>query len=297
MEKQSRRMPFGGIRGVAAAERDEPESGSIRLVATNVLQTDTGPLIPLYTGGDLVSLTLGADGAVLSVEMESPQEIETPAGPFLADGVTFYPSGAIESVRIGRGKAAVREFEHGYKPFAVAVKGLKFYESGALREIVFAEGAHADVWPEQYWRVRARFGVTLHESGEIMSIEPAHPVKAITPCGTYDAYDPNAGKTAGEHWSLRFDTLARVTAVTTAGDRVYVRPITGSHYAEYVPDLSGEQQIPLRLQFDYDAEKVAIFLPDGRAAEYTFEDEFIVYPNAAAGCAASECDECGLCDK
>jgi hypothetical protein len=297
MEKQVWHTPFGALHGVEAAESDGQGCERIRLGEKNVLKTRAGRLIPLYTGGEgLPSLTICADGSLLSVELESPQEIETPVGPFAADGVAFYPSGALLSVRLSRGEAAAREFRAGFKPFTVPAAELKFYESGALREIIFAQGAHAEVWPEPFWRIRARFGVTLHESGEIQSVEPAHPVKAITPCGTYNAYDPNAHKAAGTHRSLQFDTLARVTAVTTAGDRVYVRPSSGSHYAEFVPDLSEGRQIPLRLTFDYDAENATIIRPDGRAAQYAFEDEFIVYPNAAGGCDASGCEACGMCD-
>jgi len=297
LEKTNWHTPFGELRGVTAAKSDEKGRECIRLGTKNVLQTCVGPLIPLYASEEeQPSVTLRADGTLQAVELESPQEIKTPAGSFTADGVTFYPSGALKSVRISRGEVVEREFHVGFEPFTAATAQLKFYENGALREIVFAEGKRAEVWPEPYWRILVRFGVTLHESGEILSLEPAHPVKAITPCGTYNAYNPNAEAGAKEHWSLRFDTRSRVTAVTTAGDRVYVRQISGGHYDEFVPDLSEGRQIPLRLTFNYDAEKATIIRPDGRAAEYTFEDEFIIYPNAAGGCDASGCDACGMCD-
>lgn len=289
--------PYGILEGVAAVEKGEAGLKRVWLERENVLQTVLGPLVPRYTGRDGRPSLVLRDGILLEIELEGPQELSTPAGPYRGDWATFYPTGELESVGCRQAQAPVLTFEAGYEPFDAAASKLSFYKSGALREILFAEGAQADVRPEPYWKIKARYGLTLHETGPIHSLEPAYPVKAITPCGTYDAYDPNARWDDGGPWSLRFDTQARITAVTTAGDRVYVRPISDVHYAAYAPDLSGEHPAPLRLRFDYEAEKVAIVLPDGREALYSFEDEFIVYPNAGLGCESSECDACGLCGK
>jgi len=288
--------PYGVLEGVAAVEKGEDGFERVWLERENTLKTTLGPLVPKFGERDGRPSLVLRNGVLLEAELERPLEVPTPAGLYRGDWVAFYPNGALESVGCRRHETPVLTFDLGYEPFAVAVAKLSFYRGGALREILFAEGAQAEVRPEPYWKIKTRFGLTVHETGQIHSLEPAYPVKAITPCGTYDAYDPNAKQSAGGPWSLRFDTQARITAVTTAGDRVYVRPISGVHYAAYAPDLSGERPVPLRLEFDYETEKALIVQPDGQEALYAFEDEFIIYPNAKLGCEASECEACGLCD-
>lgn len=218
------------------------EDGSISectLEEYNEIPTKYGNFVPQYEKADIRkkdgrSLAFHKSGAVKSISLEDQTPIQTTLGEFLAELITFYEDGALNSVfplngQIGFSWSEEEEgnlakpyhFTFPFADFTAKVIVLRFYRNKNLRSLVLWPGETIDV-ATQYGTIPVRIGFKLYENGAIESIEPAVAVPIATSIGVIRAYDTLAhGIDAGIN-SLSFYEDGSIHSVATCG-KVFIR--------------------------------------------------------------------------
>lgn len=198
-----------------------------------LLATPVGALPPQYSTDDLRRRTVQAvhfyaDGTLRNLPLETPTEVLTPAGPMLAELVTFHKCGALSRIFPLNGKLSGywTQEDEGRLAGPVALKtplgdisariiGVSFFPDGRLRSITLWPGQVMDL-PTPVGVLAVRIGVSFRADGSVQSVEPARPQPVQTPVGLVQAFDLDACGIHGDSNSLVFAQDGAVQAVATS---------------------------------------------------------------------------------
>lgn len=306
---------FGGVDTFTCYPQGELDG--IRLSEKNMVVTEVGELVPAYTETsrrkNKPSVEFDRQGMVISVALELQQEIMTPIGELPAELVKFYSTGELHRVFILDGQLSgfwteeeERErniplsFDLGFSEFSAMINGLCFYKSGEIKSITLFPGEK--IWVQTpLGKVETRVGLSLYESGNLKSVEPAEVVTVETPIGKIASYDPEQIGINADMNSLSFTEDGRILSLTTCDNGVFVQ--TGEGVMEtHTPQVKFHPLYDdvltvsgLKLEFDYDSEEVVI-----RNHRYSLEAcGFTVEPFQQPGayCSPVDCANCTLCNK
>jgi hypothetical protein len=300
------------------------DSGRIKeciLSQKNVIETVYGKLIPKY-GPDEVrkkyshSISFYESGAVKSISLESPTQIETSLGTFPAELITFYENGGIKRIFPLNGKLSgywsesdeeklCEEFQF-YFPFGsfrTKIIGLCFYENRNLKSLT--------LWPGETVILRTaaglfpvRIGFSLYENGNLKSLEPAYEITVSTPIGEIQAYDENALGIHADCNSLSLAENGKILSVTTCSSKIAIFDKDGSvesMEAIIKPDPLEDgvfSIIPLKISFEghyvkFETDIKRIY--DINTTRFTVINESgNIYES---GFSCGDCSSCSLCKK
>jgi hypothetical protein len=313
-------LPCGTLAGVKSCSRyASGELEGLRLSKMNMLRTRVGELVPAYTETHRRKLKPSVEfyrsARVKAVALEARQEIRTPIGVFPAELVTFFETGELRrffpldgkisglwSEDEERSLAAPLRFDLPAARFEAIIGGACFYRSGRVRSVTLFPGERIAIRTEQ-GEIPVRNGFSLHESGELESLEPAEPTEIQTPIGRVAAFAPNAVGVNADSNSLAFDARGRVTALHTVHCRVAVRAPGGRGRVfsprEAINPADGETTVTteLGIAFDYAADTVRFTDKNGSAAFPLSESGFtpFAYAGAARACGQGGCAGCAGC--
>lgn len=280
------------------------------------LKTSAGCLIPQYTNEGvrskyIKSLGFYESGNIKKVALQEQTTVNTLAGKFVAELITFYDNGNVKRLFPLNGKITGywtedNEFELAVPiniklPFGEYEKkliGIHFYELGMYKSIT--------LWPKELLKLQlsgkvygVRFGISLYPSGNIKSLEPAYPIIVNTPIGGITAFDINATGINGDLNSLMFFEDGRVSSLMTSSDIIR---ITNKDKKEYVikpglkPSMISDNSmdiVPIYISFnDYNVtftgEEIHTF--DSRECEISITNNGFVPTEKCSSCAS--CNGC-----
>jgi hypothetical protein len=253
---------------------------SVRLSKENVVGTPSGPLVPAWRWDDArrklaPSLTFHPDGSLKGLRLEDRQTVGLGDRPGLegpkemaAERLAWHPGGALRRIfpldgRLGPWwtlkdeRALAEPLEIATEALGrlgpVTIASLGFYGSGALRSLALWPGETVTV-PATGGEFEARLGLEFWEGGRIRSLEPARPVKVMTPLGEAEAFDPAAVAITGEGNSLGLNPDGSVAKVAAMAELVWSQPPdppeTFSPAVRPHPLVDGAvERLPLRLSF------------------------------------------------
>jgi hypothetical protein len=198
-----------------------------------LLATPLGALPPQHSTDDLRRRTVQAvhfyaDGALRNLPLEIPTEVLTPAGPLLAELVTFHNNGALNRVFPLNGKlsgywtqedegrlAGPVTLETPIGTLVARIISASFRPAGTLRSITLWPGEAINV-PTPAGNISVRIGVSFRPDGSVQSVEPARPQGVGTPVGLVQAFDLDACGIHGDSNSLAFAPDGSVQAIATS---------------------------------------------------------------------------------
>jgi len=249
-----------------------------------LLATPLGALPPQYSTDDLRRRTVQAvhfyaDGTLKNLPLETPTVVRTPAGPMLAELVTFHGNGALSRVFPLNGKLSgywTQEDEGRLAgPVTLATPlgtitarliAASFCPAGTMRSLTLWPGETLDV-PTPAGVLAARIGVSFGPDGSVKSVEPARPQAVATPVGLVRAFDLDACGIHGDSNSLVFapdgsvrSVATSLTALVAAGPDGRERRFAPKSRESLCGD-SEREPVPLRLDFTPEAVSVR-FEPD-----------------------------------
>lgn len=237
-----------------------------------VFNTPYGPLTAQHSTDDLrrrtvQCLSFHPTGMLRALPLETPTVIQTPAGPILAELLTFHPDGSLSRVFPLNGKLSgywTQEDEGRLaEPISLATPlgqisgrfiGVRFNPQGALLSLTLWPGETMDV-ATPVGPITARVGVSFRPDGSLRSLEPARPQGVPTPVGSIQAYDLDAVGISGDVNSLAFGPGGEVERISTTLTRVVA---TGPENVQlaFAPEsresLCGDSErepVPMRLIF------------------------------------------------
>ncbi|MDR0571021.1 MAG: hypothetical protein LBG71_07380 [Clostridiales Family XIII bacterium] len=299
-------LPSGVFAGVESYGcYQSGELAGVRLSERNMLVTHAGELVPAYTENyrrkNKYSVEFYKNGMVKAAYLDEQQEIMTPIGEFPAELVTFFDTGELRrffpldgkisgfwSEKDERSLAVPFSFELPFASFSAIISSVCFYRGGDIRSVTLFPGETVTVSTE-CGAISARRGFSLHETGELQSLEPSRPVEIRTPVGAITAFDPNAVCLNADSNSLAFAKDGRATALTTVHSRVEARAKDGRLLAfsprEVVNPLNGESLVTegLRIAFDYEAGTATFGDACGQTVLLIGEHDFAVAKYSGAG--------------
>ena len=216
---------------------------------------------------DNKALAFYESGDIKSIALEQQMSIATPAGSMMAELVTFYEDGAMDSLfplngQIGFGwsegdeEELLQEFECrlAFTDFREKIIGIRFYRSGKIKSII--------LWPKKNISIMTplgeypvRIGLRLYENGSLESFEPASAVPIPTVIGTIMAFDQSALGMDADYNSVRFNPDGSLLSLTTNSDIVVFDDRTGDRTAIYqqlkLEMLSSElMKLPVKIVFE-----------------------------------------------
>lgn len=247
----------------------------LELSEKNEILTPYGTFVPKYTTKEMTdrmhkqrsSISFYENGVVKSIALEKQMTVYTPFGDVKAELVTFYDDGKIKRVfpRNGQingywteedeGKLVDDyEFNFGFGQFKAKIIGLYFYRSGLIKSVT--------LWPGEKVRLSTplgemdvRIGFSLHENGNLKSIEPATQLQIETPIGRIWSFDYDAIGIHADHNSVRFNDHGELIGLKTSANSVRVIGdgekdfiIEPKEVESYV-DMSETTLIPLEILF------------------------------------------------
>lgn len=318
IEEKKLQTPFGIFGGVDNFTcYPQGELAGVRLSEKNMVVTEVGDLIPAYTETNRrknkPSVEFDRQGMVISVALDRQQEVITPIGELPAELVKFYPTGELHRVFILDGQLSgfwteeeERElnipisFDLGFSEFRAMINGLCFYKSGEIKSITLFPGERISV-ATPLGTVDTRVGLSLYESGNLKSVEPAEQVTVNTPIGNITAYDPDQIGVNADSNSLSFTEEGLIQSLITCDNAVYVQteegfmetcvPYIKPHpLYDDVLTVSG-----LKIEFDYDSREVII-----KNHKFSLDTcGFTIQPFQRPGmhCSPADCANCSLCNK
>lgn len=311
--------PYGIFSGITTNEYyPDGKIKGIRLDDKNVILTHAGELIPFY-GEDSPrrkyksTVTFHKNGMIKAVSLEEQQEVLTPIGELPAELVTFYDTGELKRVFPLDGKISgfwseederalniPLTFEFDFTSFTALISGICFYKSGDIKSLTLDSTERVEIRAGNIGPIAVRYGFSLYESGALETLEPAEPVKVMTPVGVLTAFDPNASGINADANSLTFDEQGRVTGLVTS-DRIFVHTKSGGMFSFTAKVIfadaeeCGNTVVPINIGFSYDEENVVIAMDSGEIHQFCFDDDFMIYPDITGGCSAEKCASCSLC--
>jgi len=318
LNERTIQLPSGVFAGVESyACHPDGELEGIRLSEKNMLVTHAGELIPAYTETHRrkikYSVEFYKNGMVKAVALDEQQEIQTPIGEFPAELVTFFETGELKRFFPLDGKisglwreeeekslAIPFTFDLSFTKFTAIITGVGFYKSGDIRSITLFPGETITV-QTKYGEIIAHNGFSLHESGELESLEPLNQAQIQTPIGVIAAFDPNAVGVNADSNSLVFDKSGNVTALVTVSSRIAVTE--GDRFLTFAPrevvnPLDDETMITkgLKIYFDYTGGTVT-FEENGIKSTFPINGNgftVVSYNSSAYICSPSDCASCSL---
>lgn len=309
-----------GLKGITSfTTYDSGELKDCKLEEYNLIHTRYGDLVPQY--GDLgfrrkqlAVLSFYKSGKVKNISLEQQTEISTPIGTFLAELVTFFEDGSINSLFPLNGQisgfwseeeegelAQKFHFSFPFGEFYAKIIGLRFYPDGRVRSLI--------LWPNERiiidtpaGKMPVRIGFKLFEDGSIESVEPAEPFPIETPIGSINAYDADALGIDADKNSVCFDERGKLISLITF-DIITVRKKTGEKeliFPTLRPGLTTEfEKVPIKLIFDDDT----VSIGDARANDYNDDAKTASYKIAECTflimrgnyMETKSCDDCSSC--
>lgn len=318
IEEKKLQTPFGIFGGVDTFTcYPQGELSGVRLSEKNMIVTEVGELVPAYTETarrkNKPSVEFDRQGMVISVALDRQQEIITPIGELPVELVKFYPTGELHRVFILDGQISgfwteeeERElniplsFDLGFSEFRAMINGLCFYESGEIKSITLFPGERISV-ATPLGTVDTRVGLSLYESGNLKSVEPAEPVTVNTPIGNITAYDPDQIGVNADSNSLSFTEEGLIQSLITCDNAVYVQTEEGfmETFAPYIKPHPLYDDVltvsGLKIEFDYDSRDAII-----KNHKFSLDDcGFTIEPFQRPGihCSPADCANCSLCNK
>lgn len=231
---------YGILKGVRRIETYQ--TGEVKeclLEEANEIPTEYGILIPIYEDATprskyMKSLSFYRSGAIKSINLQSQTEIDTPIGRQKVELVTFYESGKLNRIFQLNGKLSGfwgEEDEYALAKavsipiqgmeYTVKASGLRFYESGVLKNIVLWKNETLEL-PFQEKRIKIRYGVSFYEDGRLESLEPNIPYSVQTPFGKMHAYDNHPIGLHADKNSLKLNRDGSVRSLSTMSDKIIV---------------------------------------------------------------------------
>ncbi|WP_062327260.1 hypothetical protein [Treponema endosymbiont of Eucomonympha sp.] len=301
------------LRGIASsAAYPTGEMHECRLREENVISTPCGEVVPQYSAPDarqkeLKSLSFYRSGKARSVCLDRQTEVRTPLGALPAELLVFYENGSLDSVfplngQLGFGwseeeegqLAPYRDFSFPFGQFRVKVNGVRFYESGAVKSVIFWPGetvslnTPAGTFP-------ARIGIRLYEDGALHSFEPAVPIELDTPIGQALAYDVNAVGVEADRNSVSFDRGGKLAGFASSGDLVVNSPRQGRVRLSSLTRLGLSDDVLVKNPLVFSFEGDAVSVSDGKSAS-SFdlrECKFLLLPDIDPGAGLGCGGRCG----
>jgi hypothetical protein len=323
MTTQTIQTPYGVYSGVAKTELyPDGRIQGISLEDRNVIVTHAGDLIPFYGTEQLrrknkASVTFHQNGMIKVVALEEQQEVMTPIGELPAELITFYDTGEVHRVFPLDGKISgfwseederalniPFTFELDFGAFTALLSSICFFRSGEIKSLTLFPGEQIEISHSQIGAIKVRHGVSLYDTGQLESLEPAEPLQLTTPIGLLTAFDPNAIGVNADSNSLRFDREGRTVSLRTAINRIIASRRRDGRTAVFQPSairLNDDDDIaridPVELAFHYD--QCTVEISDGRksAEVFGFEDDFVIAGKSKllSGCTFGSCISCKKC--
>lgn len=318
LDEKKLQTPFGILGGVDSFTcHPEGEIAGIRLSEKNMIVTEAGELVPAYTETNRrknkPSVEFDRSGMVISVALDKQQEIMTPIGELPVELVKFYPTGELHRVFILDGQISgfwteedERElnvplsFDLEFCSFRAMLNGLCFYKSGDIKSITLFPGEKISLTTPA-GTVETGVGLSLYESGNLKSVEPAKPVMITTPIGIITAYDPDQIGINADRNSLGFAEDGRIQSLITCDHSVYVQTEEGV-MEKYSPKVMAHPLYDdvltvsgMKLKFDDSSNEVII---DNH--RYSLENcgfTIEAFQRPGAHCSPIDCANCSLCNK
>jgi hypothetical protein len=192
-------------------------------------------------------------------------------------------------------------FELPFTRFTAIIGSVCLRRNGTIRSITLFPGETVKLRTAQ-GEITGRNGFSLHPSGALESMEPLRPVAIQTPIGTITAFDPDAVGVNADVNSLAFDTVSRVTTLTTTQNSIAAqtedgRLLTFSPHKMISPlDYETLVTVGLRLRFDYEADTVIFEDAHGTTTLPLKDSGFTVLPYADTDftCNPTACANCTL---
>jgi len=319
LNERTIQLPSGVFAGVESyACYPDGELEGIRLSEKNMLVTHAGELIPAYTETHRrkikYSVEFYKNGMIKAAALDEQQEIQTPIGEFPAELVTFFETGELKrffpldgkisglwSEQEEKSLAIPFTFDLSFTKFTAIITGVGFYKSGDIRSITLFPGETITV-QTKYGEIITYNGFSIHESGELESLEPLNRPQIQTPIGVIAAFDPNAVGVNADSNSLVFDKSGNVTALVTVNNRIAVQTQDGRFLTfvprEVVNPLDDETKITegLKIYFDYTKGTVT-FEESGVKSTFPVNGSgftVVPYNSSAYTCSPSDCASCSL---
>jgi len=296
---------------------DSGEMEECRVNQYNKINTKYGQLIPFYEElgirrKDKSSFSLYINGNLKSISLNEQTEINTTFGKFPAEFITFYESGAINSLFPLDGKLSfswseeeegrlVEKFLFKTKAgdFSAKINGLRFYENGSLRSIVLWPGEIVEM-NSPAGRIPVRNGFKLYENGKLESLEPAYPFEVKTPIGSIKGYDSSAIGADADKNSLRFDQMGNVMSIATTGEVNIKNKITGK--TDYLASrlrigLMDDDYVKIPLIFSFYKDKVVIDDGEKKYEWQLDETDMVIEYDCSLGISScyGNCADCQGC--
>jgi len=208
------------------------------------LETPAGVIIPQYSvddhGRKLLKPVLFYDnGNIRKAPLQYAAYVETKYGKLSAELVTFYKNEVVKKLFPLNGKLSGYwgekdeysltedlELELPCGKINAKIINIGFYKDGNIKSIT--------LWPQETFEAKtpggvisARIGISFYENGSVKSVEPAKPCSVKTGIGEITAFDNDPEGIMGDINSLQFDNAGEVTALSTVGNTVIVKNVSG----------------------------------------------------------------------
>lgn len=306
---------FAGVDAISTYPGGEMES--LRLSERNVIMTEIGELIPAYTENsrrkNKVSVEFDRQGLVIGVLLEEQQEVRTPIGELPAERVKFYSTGELYRLFVLDGQISgfwsetdERElniplsFDLGFTSFRAMLNGICFYRDGGIRSITLFPGERITIMTP-LGEVETVVGLSLYESGELCSVEPAEPVLIETPIGRLTAYDIDQNGLNADSNSLVFTKDGRISGLMTCDNLIHVQTQEGI-MKTFAPK---EKTHPLyddavtvagmNVGFDYQKNTAIIDGHEFSLSECGFTTGLFI--RSGTHCTPADCANCSVCNR
>jgi antitoxin component YwqK of YwqJK toxin-antitoxin module len=275
------------------------------------LATDYGVLIPQYDFSDprkknQYAISFYEDGSLRGISLNKATDLMTPIGPMGAERILFYPNGKLKRLFPLNGQlsaywdeddeyqlAREEEFEFSFGKVKAKIIAISFYEDGNIKNLTF--------WPKSLifietpvGKILTRIGISLYSNGNIKSLEPAAPVKILTPIGSITAYDDTANGITGDINSLNFTEDGKLKSLVTSDNKITVGNSSG-RITTYSPEQMNDEDgieitfLPLIIEF----EENTVCFNHGVKHELS-ANTFTIENYVKSG--ISECSDCSSCN-
>ncbi len=191
-------------------------------------------------------------------------------------------------------------FDLGFVSFRAKISGISFYRSGAIESITLFPGEEIEV-PTPVGVIPVRIGISLYESGALRSLEPARAFPLATPIGKIFAYDAAAVGICADDNALAFRESGELLSVRTTENVIFAQNKAGvaRWYKPLEAVLPEDEAREIRRALTVRFEDAAVMFNEEDQA-YSIEDSyFTITKNTTGkiGCSPSDCASCSLCSK
>ncbi|HSQ41892.1 MAG TPA: hypothetical protein VLM37_06410 [Fibrobacteraceae bacterium] len=234
-------------------------------------------MTPLFQREELgrrkdVPIQFHPNGNLRTLSLQSRSTILTQVGSIPAELLSFFPEGGLRKIFPSSGRISgfwTEEQEYQEAPSCeikistqsvrAKIISIQFYPEGTLHSFT--------LWPQEHLflqtnigPIQARTGVAFHPNGQLRSYEPIQPVWVSTPIGEIEAFDPNPLGVSGDHNSLEFDPVGKLTSLVTISSAIHVFPKDGPEQVfapQTIPSFCSENSTePVGFKISFHDEKI-----------------------------------------